>query len=162
MLVSCQRWQAKNKGEKFTVTKFKKPQFETAPDSNKTAPHNGASNGKIKERNEIEKTSEPSNNGSHPADVIDQLIPTNLLELNPLEELSVGPKQKRPRQTTQETAQPRERAWLVGIGQHGDVFEVEDSLDELAQLCETAGLEIVGRISQYIGAAHRAFLIGTG
>jgi GTP-binding protein HflX len=162
VLVSCQRWQAKNKGEKFTVTKFKKPQFETAPDSNKTAPQNGATNGKIKERNESVKTPEPSSNGSHPADVIDQFIPSNHLELNPLEELSVGPKQTRPRQTIQETAQPRERALLVGIGQHGDVFEVEDSLDELAQLCETAGLEIVGRTFQNIGAPHRAFLIGTG
>ncbi|MDB5080134.1 MAG: hflX [Chloroflexi bacterium] len=39
---------------------------------------------------------------------------------------------------------------------------MQDSLDELEQLCDTAGLEVVGRSFQNIGKPHRAFLIGTG
>ncbi|HEX2910250.1 MAG TPA: GTPase HflX [Chloroflexia bacterium] len=82
--------------------------------------------------------------------------------LPPLEELTVEPKQKRPRQPTFTTASPQERALLVGIGQREDVFNVEDSLDELEQLCETAGLIVIGRTFQNINSPHRSFLIGTG
>jgi GTP-binding protein HflX len=84
------------------------------------------------------------------------------LEYEPLEDLVVGPTEKHPRPTNHKTVAPRERALLVGVGQNGDLFEVQDSLDELEQLCDTAGLEIVGRSYQNIGKPHRSFLIGTG
>ena len=61
------------------------------------------------------------------------------IELEPLEDLVVGPREKHPRATNHKTAAPLERALLVGIGQNGDLFEVQDSLDELEQLCATAG-----------------------
>lgn len=84
------------------------------------------------------------------------------LELAPLEDLVVGPKEKHPRASNHKTTPPRERALLVGVGQSNDLFEVQDSLNELEQLCATAGLEVVGRAFQNIGQAHRAFLVGTG
>lgn len=79
-----------------------------------------------------------------------------------VEDLEVGPKQKRERINTLQTTPPRERALLVGVGRQNDLFEVHDSLDELAQLCETAGLEVVETTFQNIGAPHRSFLVGTG
>jgi GTPase len=79
-----------------------------------------------------------------------------------LEPIELGPKPKRERASTMPTANPAERALLVGVGQEGDLFEVQDSLDELAQLCETAGVAVVGRIFQNINRAHSAFLIGSG
>lgn len=60
------------------------------------------------------------------------------------------------------TAAPSEKAVIVGVSQQNDLFDVEDSLDELTQLCETAGVTVVGRISQAISSAHAAFLIGSG
>ncbi len=84
------------------------------------------------------------------------------LELEPLEDLEVGPQEKHPRATNHKTIAPRERTLMVGIGQNGDLFEVQDSLDELEQLCSTAGLDVVGRTFQNIGKAHRSFLVGTG
>ena len=80
----------------------------------------------------------------------------------PLEELVVGPRMKRERIITLPTDRPLERALLVGIGQSNDLFEVQDSLDELAQLCETAGLQVIGQTYQNIGTPHRSFLVGTG
>lgn len=44
-----------------------------------------------------------------------------------------------------------EKAYLVGVEQKGvklDSFGIEDSLDELAQLADTAGLQIVGSTHQ--------------
>ena len=82
--------------------------------------------------------------------------------LQPLEELVVPPKQKRVYSPTNATKAPVERALLVGVGRAKDTFDVEDSLAELAQLCETAGLEVIGETYQNIGAAHKAFLVGTG
>lgn len=84
------------------------------------------------------------------------------IQLEPLEDLVAGPKEKHPKPTAYKTAVPLERALLVGVGQNGDLFEVQDSLDELEQLCATAGLEVVGRTYQNIGQPHRAFLVGTG
>ncbi len=62
-----------------------------------------------------------------------------------------------------ETISPRERAFLVGgeLKQGRPLLSVEDSLQELARLADTAGLEVVGQtwqrfdkpdISTYIGA----------
>ncbi len=80
----------------------------------------------------------------------------------PLEELVVPPKQKRIKVTSLATDPPLERALLVGVGQYHDLFEVQDSLDELAQLCETAGLNVVSQTFQNIGTPHRSFLVGSG
>jgi GTP-binding protein HflX len=71
-------------------------------------------------------------------------------------------KLKHPRVSSHETLAPRERAYLVGIGRFGDVFEVEDSLNELAQLCDTAGLEVIGSTYQNISTVNSSYLIGRG
>jgi GTPase len=71
-------------------------------------------------------------------------------------------KSKNPRPSVFPTALPREKALIVGVGQFGDTFEVQDSLDELEQLCETAEIEVIGRTYQNISAQHRSFLIGKG
>ncbi|MBN1641573.1 MAG: GTPase HflX [Anaerolineae bacterium] len=57
-----------------------------------------------------------------------------------------------------------ERAFLVGVDLRGERarWTVEDSLDELAALAHTAGLEVVGREWQQLSAAHSATLIGAG
>jgi len=71
-------------------------------------------------------------------------------------------KSKRSRPNTYPAMAPRERGLLLGVGRYGDLFEVEDSLNELEQLCETAGIVVVGRTYQQISAPHRSFLIGKG
>ncbi len=56
-----------------------------------------------------------------------------------------------------------ERALLVGIQQgRGRVWQAEETLDELAQLCETAGAEVVGRIVCRMARPHPATWIGKG
>jgi GTP-binding protein HflX len=57
-----------------------------------------------------------------------------------------------------------ERAFLVGakLRQTRTRWTVEDSLDELAALAHTAGLEVVGRDWQQLNSARAATLIGTG
>jgi GTP-binding protein HflX len=72
------------------------------------------------------------------------------------------PKVKRTRQSAYPTTLPRERGLLVGVGQYGDTFEVEDSLNELEQLCETAGIVVVGRTYQKIDNPNPSYLIGKG
>jgi GTP-binding protein HflX len=75
---------------------------------------------------------------------------------------SLAPKSKRPRTSAHPTLAPRERGLLVGVGRYGDLFEIEDSLNELEQLCDTAGIEVVGRTFQRIDAPHASHLIGKG
>jgi len=75
---------------------------------------------------------------------------------------SLAPKTKRPRPLAHPTTAPRERGLLVGVGRYGDLFEIEDSLNELEQLCDTAGIEVVGRTYQRIDAPHASHLIGKG
>ncbi len=130
----------------------------------KIAAKNGATKAQAKEQAAIVEASNVSliENVATPSDALTPVDLDSDFELNPLEELSVGPKQKRPRINTLATESPTERALLVGVGRHGDLFEVDDSLDELAQLCETAGLLIVGRTFQNISSPHRSFLIGSG
>ncbi len=57
-----------------------------------------------------------------------------------------------------------EKAVIVGIGFSGDesIFGVDESLDELAALARTAGLEVVGRLRQKLDRPHPATLIGPG
>ncbi len=56
-----------------------------------------------------------------------------------------------------------EGAILVGVGLSGvSREEVEDSLDELARLADTAGAEIVGQIAQYRERPDAAYFVGKG
>ena len=62
------------------------------------------------------------------------------------------------------TTPPPERAIVVGIelsGQPG-LLPLEDSLVELALLADTAGVEVVGSMSQRLAKANPATLMGTG
>lgn len=62
------------------------------------------------------------------------------------------------------TKPPRERAFLVGVELRNQpsLLSLEDSLDELAQLSETAGLEIVGEASQRLKQPNPNTYIGSG
>src|SRR2546428_439079 len=59
---------------------------------------------------------------------------------------------------------PVERAFLVGAPRKGtaDAQQVEEHLDELARLADTAGASVVGRTSQRIGAPTPNFYLGHG
>ncbi|RPI33370.1 MAG: GTPase HflX [Chloroflexota bacterium] len=62
------------------------------------------------------------------------------------------------------TSRPRERAFLVGVdlrNQDG-LLSVEESLDELALLADTAGLNVVGHASQKLDAPNVQTFIGPG
>lgn len=57
----------------------------------------------------------------------------------------------------------RERALLVGLSSTSvGSSEVEESLDELALLADTAGAEVVDRVAQYRRAIHPAYYVGAG
>lgn len=62
------------------------------------------------------------------------------------------------------TTPPRERAFLVGVELHGHpgLLTVEDSLTELAQLADTAGLQVVGELTQKLDRPHPETFIGSG
>ncbi|HEY80815.1 MAG TPA: GTPase HflX [Caldilineae bacterium] len=57
-----------------------------------------------------------------------------------------------------------ERGLLVGVAFKGmpSLFSLEDSLDELARLAETAGVTVVGRMTQTLDRPNPATLIGKG
>jgi GTP-binding protein HflX len=63
-----------------------------------------------------------------------------------------------------ETRPPRERALLVGAELTGgrSPWSAEDSLDELALLADTAGLDVVGRTYQRLKQPFPKFFIGPG
>lgn len=62
------------------------------------------------------------------------------------------------------TTPPRERAFLVGVEifkqQH--LLTLEDSLNELGLLADTAGLEVVGELTQKLAHPHSETYIGPG
>ena len=62
------------------------------------------------------------------------------------------------------TAAPRERAFMVGAEFHNEktLLTLEDSLTELSLLADTAGLDIVGELSQKLDHPHPQTYIGTG
>lgn len=62
------------------------------------------------------------------------------------------------------TELPSERAFLVGIEVHGrkPLLGVEDSLSELAQLADTAGLQVIGETYQKISKPDPNTYIGSG
>ncbi|MDR1082652.1 MAG: GTPase HflX [Coriobacteriales bacterium] len=60
------------------------------------------------------------------------------------------------------TAQPRERALLVGIERGASDWPVEESLAELARLVDTDGAEVVGSLSQKLATLNPRTFIGKG
>ena len=58
----------------------------------------------------------------------------------------------------------RERVFLVGLGLRGSrpLLSVEDSLQELALLAETAGMEVVGQTFQNVTRPDPATFVGSG
>jgi GTP-binding protein HflX len=62
------------------------------------------------------------------------------------------------------TAAPRERAFLVGVEifKQDYLLTLEDSLAELCQLVETAGLDVVGELTQKMDHPNVETFIGTG
>lgn len=65
---------------------------------------------------------------------------------------------------TFETAPPRERAFLVGteLRDSEALLPVEDSLEELARLADTAGIDVVGQSIQRMDKPNPATYIGAG
>jgi GTPase len=62
------------------------------------------------------------------------------------------------------TRPPRQRAFLVGVeikGQPG-ILSLEDSLEELSLLADTAGLDVIGQTYQRIDHIHPGTFIGSG
>lgn len=62
------------------------------------------------------------------------------------------------------TEAPRRRAFLVGAEIHANPYHwhAEDSLNELALLADTAGLEVVGRMFQRLAQPLPKYFIGVG
>lgn len=62
------------------------------------------------------------------------------------------------------TTPPRERAYLVGVELYGQehLLSLEDSLAELDLLADTAGLEVVGELTQKLERANAVTFIGSG
>ena len=63
-----------------------------------------------------------------------------------------------------ETRSPKEKAFLIGadIAKENNLLSIEDSLEELALLADTAGLEVVGELFQKLSRPHPVTYIGTG
>ncbi|HLL79332.1 MAG TPA: hypothetical protein VKT25_07535, partial [Ktedonobacteraceae bacterium] len=55
-----------------------------------------------------------------------------------------------------------ERAILVGVEMPGTDWPVEESLNELAQLAQTAGIETAERVTQRLARPHPGTLLGSG
>jgi len=62
------------------------------------------------------------------------------------------------------TVGPRERAFLVGVDLVNDqgLLSLEDSLEELSLLADTAGLQVVGEATQRLDHPHPDTYIGSG
>jgi len=62
------------------------------------------------------------------------------------------------------TTRPPERTVMVGVEIHGQesLLSLSDSLTELALLAETAGLEVVGEVTQKLNHPHPSTFIGPG
>lgn len=69
-----------------------------------------------------------------------------------------------PKKTPQPTTPPRERAFLVGVDlfQQKTHLSLEDSLNELTLLADTAGLDVVGELTQKLDKPHVKTYIGPG
>ncbi len=62
------------------------------------------------------------------------------------------------------TASPRERAFLVGVDLFGrdHLLTLEDSLVELTLLADTAGLKVIGELTQKMDRPNPETFIGSG
>lgn len=62
------------------------------------------------------------------------------------------------------TIAPRDRTLLVGVEVRGNegLLDLEDSLAELAMLSDTAGLQVVGQVTQYMNKLNPKTYIGSG
>ncbi len=69
-----------------------------------------------------------------------------------------------PAEHSYELGQRPERAFLVGIGIKGSrpLLTTDESLEELALLADTAGMQVAGQTSQNLNQADPATLIGSG
>ncbi len=65
---------------------------------------------------------------------------------------------------TEATRPPREKAFMVGVEVYGDenLLSLGDSLEELALLADTAGLEVVGETTQKLSRRNSQTFIGQG
>ena len=61
-----------------------------------------------------------------------------------------------------EVRQRPERALLIGVETGQPVWSMADSLAELAQLAETAGVEVIGEVTQKLDAPNPTTLVGKG
>jgi GTP-binding protein HflX len=61
-----------------------------------------------------------------------------------------------------DTFVPAERALLIGVEVGRQLWNTQDSLDELEQLAATAGVEVVGRVSQKLSSRNASTLVGKG
>jgi len=75
-----------------------------------------------------------------------------------------GSQSGRDSQGTMPTAAPTEIAILVGVELTGKpgLMSLEDSLDELGRLADTAGLSVAARLTQRLDTPNPATLMGTG
>jgi len=61
-----------------------------------------------------------------------------------------------------DTTQPPERALLVGIETGRELWQTADSLAELEQLAATAGVEVMGQVSQKVSEPNSRTFVGKG
>lgn len=68
------------------------------------------------------------------------------------------------KRTPEPTTPPRERAFIVGVEiyQEKNLLSLDDSLSELALLANTAGLEVVGEMTQKLDRPNPETYIGSG
>jgi len=69
-----------------------------------------------------------------------------------------------PKKLPEPTLRPRERAFMVGVEfrTQTSILPLEDSLEELALLAGTAGLNVVGQITQHLEHPNSQTFIGPG
>ncbi|HKG24486.1 MAG TPA: GTPase HflX [Thermomicrobiales bacterium] len=60
------------------------------------------------------------------------------------------------------TDKPQEHALLVAVDKYGATWQVADSLEELARLAETAGVEVVGSVTQKLTHPLSGTYVGKG
>ena len=61
-----------------------------------------------------------------------------------------------------QTEQPQEHALLIGVERRGDAWGIQDALEELARLSETANVEIAGAVSQKLDHPVASAYLGKG
>ena len=62
------------------------------------------------------------------------------------------------------TVKPQERVLLVGVEVRGDnnILSLEESLEELSLLSDTAGLNVVGQLEQRLNKPNPKTYVGSG